>query len=63
MIYRYLSKFYGISHYFSETLTEVPVRRKICKWLYSKLEEKVKKNVRGSKPGLVMMKAHELQRY
>ena len=51
----YLSKFlalsYGISFHFSETLMELAVRMKICKWLYLivlKSEKKMMENAGGN---------------
>ena len=42
--YRYLSKFltkfYGISYYFSKILTEVALEANICKWFYWNLRKK-----------------------
>ena len=44
MVYRYLPKFLiyfnGISHYFSEIITDVALGMKICKCLYSNLTKK-----------------------
>ena len=51
MIHRYIkfsTLYHGISHYFSEILRKVGVRRKVCKWLYWNLREKMSENVCGS---------------
>ena len=33
-MFKFLTKFYGISCYFSKTLTEVALKRNIYKWFY-----------------------------
>ena len=44
MMYRYfskfLTKFYGVSYYFSKILTELALEEKICKWFYWNLGKK-----------------------
>ena len=44
---KFLTLFYGISYCFSETLTEVAVRRKILQMIVLKYEEKIMENDRG----------------
>ena len=37
---KFLTKFYGVSYYFSKILTELALEEKICKWFYWNLGKK-----------------------
>ena len=44
---KFLTKFYGVSYYFSKILTEVALEEKISKCFYRNLRKKMMENVCG----------------